>query len=243
MVEINQLKKSYKQNEVLNIDHLKINQGEKFGLVGNNGAGKTTLFRILLDLIRPTSGAVFIDGQDVSQTEDWKRFTGSFIDEKFLIDYLTPEEYFDFLGKTYGLNKTDLEQFLEQFETLFNDEVFGKKKYIRNLSKGNKKKVGIASALIGNPSYVVLDEPFENLDPTSQIRLKKIINQYQQNRNTTFLISSHDLNHVTELSSRIVLLEAGQTKMDIAVNERTLSELTQYFESNATGEAIYNTTA
>lgn len=239
MLSVKNLTKSYKNNEVLNISSLEIPQGQSFGLVGNNGAGKTTLFRIILDLIRATNGEVLVEGQDVSKTDDWKKYTGSFIDEKFLIGYLTPEEYFDFLAKIYGQSKADMDNFLKSFEELFNDEVFGHKKYIRDLSKGNKKKVGVAAALVGSPSLVLLDEPFENLDPTSQIRLKKIIDSFRKDKNVTFLISSHDLNHVTELCERIVLLEKGKTHMDKAVNEQTLEELKQYFSGNAeTTEAV-----
>lgn len=233
MLLIENLKKSYKKNLVLDIEKLEVPQGQSFGLVGNNGAGKTTMFRLVLDLIRATEGHVSIEGHDVSKTEDWKKFTGSFIDEKFLIDYLTPEEYFDFLAKVYGFSKNDLDQFLNQFTELFNDEIFGHKKYIRDLSKGNKKKVGVAGALIGNPSIVLLDEPFENLDPTSQIRLKQIFNTYLKERHVTFLISSHDLNHVTEISNRIVLLEKGKVIMDELVNEQTREQLNAYFSGNA----------
>ncbi|MBK6266596.1 ABC transporter ATP-binding protein [Marivirga sp. S37H4] len=238
MLSISNLKKTYKENTVLNIPALEIPQGQSFGLIGNNGAGKTTLFRIILDLIRATEGSVTIDNQDVSKTEDWKKFTGSFIDEKFLIGYLTPEEYFDFLAEVYALSKVDLETFLQQFKELFNDEIFGHKKYIRDLSKGNKKKLGVTAALIGSPNIVLLDEPFENLDPTSQIRLKKIIAQYKKDKNVTFLISSHDLNHVTEISERIVALEKGEIIKDLSVNERTLEELNEYFQSNAYAEVV-----
>lgn len=238
MLSISNLKKTYKENTVLNIPTLEIPQGQSFGLIGNNGAGKTTLFRIILDLIRATEGSVSIDNQDVSQTEDWKKFTGSFIDEKFLIGYLTPEEYFNFLAEVYDLSKVDLDNFLLQFKELYNDEIFGHKKYIRDLSKGNKKKVGVTGALIGNPSIVLLDEPFENLDPTSQIRLKKIIAQYKKDKNVTFLISSHDLNHVTEISERIVALEKGEIIKDLAVNERTLEELNEYFQGNANAVVV-----
>jgi ABC-2 type transport system ATP-binding protein len=231
MLVVQNVKKVYGSNQVLNIEKLDIPKGQSFGLVGNNGAGKTTLFRVILDLIRTTEGTVYIEGNDVSKTEDWKKYTGSFIDEKFLIGYLTPEEYFDFLAKVYGLEKSDLQEFLYSFEELFNDEILGHRKYIRDLSKGNKKKVGVAAALIGNPSYVLLDEPFENLDPTSQIRLKKIIRGFAENRNITFLISSHDLNHVTELCNRIVLLEKGEVRLDQLVNDQTLHMLNQYFGS------------
>jgi ABC-2 type transport system ATP-binding protein len=233
MILINNLKKQYKQQTVLNIDSLTVPTGQSFGLVGNNGAGKTTLFHIMLDLIRATEGTVTIEGQDVSKTEDWKTFVGSFIDEKFLIDYLTPEEYFSFLAKIYQLSTTDLQQHLSLFKELFNDEVLGHKKYIRDLSKGNKKKVGIAAAFIGTPSIILLDEPFENLDPTSQIRLKDIFQHIKKEKQVSFIISSHDLSHVTEVSERIVVLEKGQIVKDLMVNEATLTSLNDYFSQNA----------
>ncbi len=235
MIIISQLKKSYRDAVAVNIDLLEIPLGESFGLVGNNGAGKTTLFRIMLDLIRPNEGEVLIEGADVRRSEDWKKHTGSFIDEKFLIDYLTPEEYFSFLAKVYGLTDDELRAHLMKFQVLFNGEILGRQKYIRDLSKGNKKKVGIAAAFIGNPSIIMLDEPFENLDPTSQIHLKRIIAESESK--TTFLISSHDLNHVTDICSRIVLLEKGEVLLDEKVNERTLSRLHDYFSGNANPDA------
>jgi ABC-2 type transport system ATP-binding protein len=233
MLLVQNLKKSYGQKAVLNIETLEIPKGQSLGLVGNNGAGKTTLIRIILDLIRATEGKVLIEGNDASKTEDWKKFTGSFVDEKFLIEYLTPKEYFDFLAKVYALEKADVDNYLKNFEELFSGEIFGDNKYIRDLSKGNKKKVGVAAALIGNPSFVLLDEPFENLDPTAQIRLKQIITHFKKTKNVTFIISSHDLNHVTEICDRIVLLEKGQVKFDQTVNENTLSQLNDYFGGNA----------
>lgn len=233
MIKINNLQKSYKKISVLNINEIEIPEGQSFGLVGNNGAGKTTLLRLMLDLIRASEGEVIIDGQAVNKSEEWKNFTGSFIDEKFLISYLTPEEYFQFISKIRGVSKGDLDQHLDLFESLFNDEIFGKKKYIRDLSKGNKKKVGVAAALLGDPRLVLLDEPFENLDPTSQIRLKKIIQQFQAEKSVTFVISSHDLNHVTEICERIVILDKGEIVKDLQVTDRTLQELTDYFGENA----------
>jgi ABC-2 type transport system ATP-binding protein len=233
VIKINNLQKSYKKISVLNINEIEIPEGQSFGLVGNNGAGKTTLLRLMLDLIRASEGEVIIDGQAVNKSEEWKNFTGSFIDEKFLISYLTPEEYFQFISKIRGVSKGDLDQHLDLFESLFNDEIFGKKKYIRDLSKGNKKKVGVAAALLGDPRLVLLDEPFENLDPTSQIRLKKIIQQFQAEKSVTFVISSHDLNHVTEICERIVILDKGEIVKDLQVTDRTLQELTDYFGENA----------
>lgn len=229
MIQISQLKKQYKEAVVLDVDSLEIPSGECFGLVGNNGAGKTTLFRIILDLVRASSGYVKINGEDVSKTEAWKAKTGAYLDEHMLLAYLTPDEYFETLRVIYGMSVADLKNHLDRFTELFNDEVLGKKKYIRDLSKGNLKKVGIAAALMGNPDVVMLDEPFENLDPSSQIRLKKLILRETESSRVTFLISSHDLNHVTEICERIVLLEKGKVIRDLREKTEMLSELEAYF--------------
>ena len=229
MITSTQLSKKYGTVTVLNIDSLEIPKGQTFGLVGNNGAGKTTYFNLLLDLINPTTGAVISNGIQVNKSEDWKPFTAAFIDESFLIGYLTPEEYFYFVGELRGSNKADIDAFLIQFEEIFNDEILNKKKYLRDLSKGNQKKVRIIAALIGNPKVVILDEPFANLDPTTQIRLKKLLKEQAILNNTTLLISSHDLGHVTEVCERIVVLEKGIIVKDIQTSEATLKELETYF--------------
>ena len=99
MIEINNLQKNFGQKKAVDIEKYVIEQGDMLGLVGNNGAGKTTLFRLMLDLLQADQGNVTINNIDVSKSEDWKQFTGAFIDDGFLIDYLTPEEYFYFIGK------------------------------------------------------------------------------------------------------------------------------------------------
>ena len=229
MIHTTELTKKYGGVTVLNIENLEIPKGQSFGLVGNNGAGKTTFFNLLLDLIKPTTGKITTNAIQVNLSEDWKPFTGSFIDESFLIGYLTPEEYFYFIGDLRGQNKADIDAFLVQFEEIFNDEIIGKKKYLRDLSKGNQKKAGIVAALIGNPEVIILDEPFAHLDPTTQIRLKQIIKELTQNRDVTVLISSHDLTHVTEVCERIVVLEKGDIIKDLATSDATLKELEDYF--------------
>ena len=182
MIHSKNISKKYGTTEVLNIEELTIPKGQSFGLVGNNGAGKTTFFNILLDLIRPTTGEITNHDVSVSKSEAWKTFTGSFIDETFLIGYLTAEEYFEFIGNLRGMNAADVTSFLVQFEEFFNGEILGKKKYLRDLSKGNQKKAGIVAALLGNPQVVILDEPFANLDPTTQIRLKNLIAKLTENK-------------------------------------------------------------
>lgn len=229
MIVVNNLSKAYNSTTVLNIDYLKIPKGESFGLVGNNGAGKTTLFSLLLDLIQPTTGNVENHGVIVSESEDWKPFTSAFIDESFLIGYLTAEEYFYFIGELRGQNKADVDQLLESFSDFFHGEILNQKKYLRDLSKGNQKKVGIVAALIGKPEVIILDEPFANLDPTTQIRLKQIIRDLTADDDTTVLISSHDLIHVTEVCERIVVLDKGLPVKDIRTSDATLKELEVYF--------------
>lgn len=229
MIQVQNLTKSYNGEIVLNIPQLKIAKGESFGLVGNNGAGKTTFFRLILDLIRSNSGEVLSEGKNVAGSEHWKKFTGSFLDESFLIDFLTAEEYFQFVGSINGLSKGDIDRFMQQFETFFDDEILGKKKYIRDYSKGNQKKIGISAAIMTQPSVLILDEPFSNLDPSTQIRLKKLLRNLQQEKEVCMLISSHDLNHVTEVCDRIVVLDKGDIVHDIQTSESTLKELEAYF--------------
>ena len=229
MITINNLSKVYETKKVLSIENLDFQKGQTIGLVGNNGAGKTTLFSLILDLIEPSSGFVSIDGEKVNESENWKNKVGAFIDETFLIGYLTPEEYFYFLGELRGQSKANVDEFLKNFTDFFNGEILNAKKYIRDLSKGNMKKVGIIGALIGTPAIIILDEPFANLDPSTQIKLKNLIRDWSQNSDSTFLISSHDLAHTTEVCERIVVINKGELVRDIQTSPETLRDLEQYF--------------
>mgnify|MGYP003646476935 FL=1 len=229
MITIENLSKKYGSQVVLNIDELSIPTGQSFGLVGNNGAGKTTLFSLLLDLIQPTTGHIINNEVQVNTSEEWKPFTSSFIDETFLIGYLTPEEYFYFIGDLRGQNKADVDALLSEYQDFFHGEILGQKKYLRDLSKGNQKKAGIVASFIGNPKVVILDEPFANLDPTTQIRLKQIIKELAEKQDVTVLVSSHDLIHVTEVCERIVVLNKGEVVNDIQTSAETLKELEVFF--------------
>lgn len=236
MIQTTDISKSYNGTTVLKIDELTIPKGQSFGLVGNNGAGKTTYFSLLLDLIKPTTGKITSNDIVVSESESWKPFTSSFVDESFLIGYLTPDEYFYFIGDLRGQNKADVDALTSQFEDFFNGEILGKKKYLRDLSKGNQKKAGIVAALIGNPEVIILDEPFANLDPTTQIRLKQIIKDLAEKQGVTVLVSSHDLMHVTDVCERIVVLEKGNVIKDLETNPTTLKELESHFASNVSSQ-------
>lgn len=229
MIHIQNLSKSYNGIQVLNIPELRIQKGESVGLVGNNGAGKTTLFSLILDLIQPDSGNVTLGDFQVHGQDEWKKFTAAFVDESFLIGYLSPEEYFYFLGELRGMNKVDVDAVVAEYKEFFNDEVLNRKVYIRDLSKGNQKKVGIVGALIGNPEVIILDEPFANLDPSTQFRLKNLINNLKEKKDITLLISSHDLSHTVETADRIIALNKGVIVKDSLKTQETLAELNSFF--------------
>ena len=230
MIKIDNLKKHFGETCACDIPSFTINDGDILGLVGNNGAGKTTLFRLLLDLLKADDGSVLIDDVNPAESEAWKQHVGAYIDEGFLIDFLTPEEYFAFLGKISGMKQPEVDERLQQFERFANGEVFGQKKLIRNLSAGNKMKVGIISALFRQPKTVILDEPFNFLDPTSQLVLKHLLRDYAANTGATILISSHNLQHTIDISTRIALLEHGQIIRDLPnENGSANAELQEYF--------------
>jgi ABC-2 type transport system ATP-binding protein len=237
MIYINNLGKAYNAVTVLDVEQLEIPQGQSFGLVGNNGAGKTTLFRLILDLIKADRGQVLSNNIAVNENSQWKNYTGSFLDEGFLIDFLKPEEYFNFIADINGVTKEELQEFYNDFADFFGNEILNQNKYIRDFSKGNQKKIGIFGAIISQPEVLILDEPFASLDPSSQIRLKSLLKDLHQKKNLSMLISSHDLNHIAEVSQRIVVLDKGRVVKDLLTSENTLKELEGYFTPESVVEA------
>ncbi len=228
---IQNLKKTFGPKVAVDIEQYDIQSGEILGLVGNNGAGKSTLFRLILDLIKADTGRVTSDGIDVSTTEDWKDWTGAFIDESFLIDYLTPDEYFQFIGKISSRTEEEVNKRLDTFDKFMAGEVRGQQKLIRNLSAGNKQKVGIIGAMLLEPQVLILDEPFNFLDPSSQSAIKHMLLDYNKHTGATILVSSHNLQHTVDISTRIALLENGKIIRDIDNRERQANaELENYFE-------------
>ena len=243
MIRINNLQKNFGTKKAVDIENYTIGQGDMLGLVGNNGAGKTTLFRLILDLLQADLGNVTINDIDVSKSEDWKNFTGAFIDDGFLIDYLTPEEYFYFIGKMYGLKKEEVDERLLPFERFMNGEVMGQKKFIRNYSAGNKQKIGIISAMLHHPQLLILDEPFNFLDPSSQSVIKHLLKRYNEEHGATVIISSHNLNHTVDVCPRIALLENGVIIRDIRnENNSAEQELEAYFNVGVEEEAVVEET-
>lgn len=239
-IQIRNLVKRFGENTAVDIDSFEIRKGDMLGLVGNNGAGKTTLFRLMLDLLEADEGEVLLSYEGAaspikpSQNEDWKSVTGAYVDEAFLIEFLTPEEYFQFIGQANRMTQVQTEEQLAIYEHFMQGEVLGQKKLIRDLSAGNKQKVGIIGALLARPELVILDEPFNFLDPSSQIILKRLLTEYHQQTGATIIISSHNLQHTVEISTRIALLEKGHIVKDL-MNEAGCAEkeLEEYFSIDA----------
>jgi len=225
------IKKCFGEKVALDIENYSVKDGEVIGLVGNNGAGKTTMFRVILDLIKPEEGEVSINGINPAQSEDWKEFTGAYVDSGFLIDYLTPEEYFSFIAKVSNISKEELDERLNSFAGFMNGEVVGQNTLIRNLSMGNKQKVGIIAAMLTQPKLLILDEPFNFLDPTSQLAMKNVIEKYNKETGAIVIVSSHNLNHTIDICTRVTLLEHGKVLMDYdkSTHHDVMKEIEDYF--------------
>ncbi|MCL2860772.1 MAG: ABC transporter ATP-binding protein [Oscillospiraceae bacterium] len=231
-INITDLKKIYSKVTAVDIPSLNIDQGEIVGIVGNNGAGKTTLLRLCLDLIKATKGTVRLNGIEVSSDDRWKKVTGSYLDTNFLIEFLTAKEFLYFTGEAYSLSNAEIDKRKIVFEKFMTNEITGNEKYIHELSSGNKQKIGIVSAMIIQPEILILDEPFNFLDPSSQIIVKRLLLDYNQKYGTTILLSSHNLQHVTDICSRIILVESGNVIRDYTtINDVALLEIKQYFEN------------
>ena len=236
MIKATNLTKDYGEQRAVDIPELIIPDGTILGLVGNNGAGKTTLFRLLLDLIKATDGEVGLSHSDDSELlnpakcEDWKHFVGAYVNEGFLIDFLSAEEYFLFVGKVNEIPEETVKAAVEQYTEFLTDEIIGAGKLIRDLSAGNRQKVGIVSALLAQPKIVILDEPFNFLDPSSQNKLKKLLIDYHEKTGATLLVSSHNLTHTVDISTHVALMEKGKIisfidNIDGAANK----QLDEYF--------------
>jgi len=234
-INIQNLKKTFGEKTAVDIAAFSSTSNEIIGIVGNNGAGKTTLFRLMLDLLKADDGTIEYDNDGAiiipSQTEAWKDFTGAYIDDGFLIDFLTPEEYFQFLARINGISDQQLQDHLSRFEAMMNGEILGQNKLIRTFSAGNKQKIGIIAAMLHKPQLLILDEPFNFLDPTSQNLLKKLLEDYHNETAATILISSHNLQHTIDISTRVILLESGKIIKDLDNHDKKAEqELETYFQ-------------
>lgn len=227
MIEVKNLKKSFNGMVALNIESLEINQGECVGIVGNNGAGKTTFFKSILDLLKPDFGYVSIEGTHVNLSADWQNHLNAFIDESFLIEFLKPKEYLSFILKMKG-SAFSVDELLSNYSEFSNKDIDASTKYIRDLSTGTKIRIGVLSLLAGDPKYIIMDEPFAHLDPTSQSKLRKLI-RAQKAEGRCVIVSSHNLQNISESCDRVILIEEGKVKYDVKVSQESMKQLEDYF--------------
>ncbi|MDQ7041415.1 MAG: ABC transporter ATP-binding protein [Rhodothermus sp.] len=228
-IRLIQLKKRYGKIMAVDIPELTIRSGELVGLIGHNGAGKTTLLRLILDLVAPTEGCVLLDGQDVRRTTAWKQHTAAYLDEGFLIPFLTPGEYLTLVGQAYGLDKAQYQARLKSLAPFLDPMLLSERKYVRDLSAGNRQRLGLAATLLAHPRLVVLDEPFEHLDPTGRKQFSDLIRTWNTTHAATILLATHNLSEVKDLVQRVLLMEAGRLIYDQPNTPATWKQVHDYF--------------
>ncbi len=209
MIRCVNLSKSYGNVRALDSMNIEVGKGQIYGLIGPNGAGKTTTIKLIVGLIQPTSGSVFINGLDMRQNPlEAKRFIGYIPDEPFLYERLTPWELMDFKGSLYNMTKVEIDSKKSELLDLIGMLEY-KNDLIEGFSLGMKQRVAVAIALLPSPPVIVVDEPLVGLDPRGMKRVKEIFLKLAREGKTVF-ISTHMLNVVEEISDVVGVLDRGQ---------------------------------
>lgn len=218
IINIENLRKSYDDREVLKGINLKVYPGEIIGYIGPNGAGKSTTIKILLGLIDDYTGNIEICGNQINTDEfKYKKQLGYVPEKAILYENLTSREYFRFIGGMYGLDEDLIESKAKKMSEVFGiNESFDTR--LNVFSKGSKQKVMIISALMHNPDIYFLDEPLSGMDANSVMIVKELLNELS-NRGKTIFYSSHIMEVVEKLSSRIVLINDGEIVIDASLEE------------------------
>ena len=216
ILEIKNLKKSYNNKKVLDIDFLEIEEKSIFGLIGKNGAGKSTLMKLILGLVKKDQGMIKVFGQELNSKnqKDFNKFFGALIENPSFYDHLTGYENLEIICQLKGIKKDEILKTLD----LVGLNNLGKKK-AREFSLGMKQRLGIAMALIGNPKLLILDEPINGLDPQGIEEMRNLFKNIVKNTSTSILISSHILDEIEKISTHIGILKAGKLTYNGSLEE------------------------
>ena len=218
-IVLRQLRKVYADKAAVDGLDLTVPRGSFYGFLGPNGAGKTTTIRMMMGLAAPTSGSIELMGLSIPEHGvEAKSRIGLVPDESLLFDNLTASEFLEFVGRMYGLERRVARERAAELLTLF--ELTGnERKLIGDFSKGMRKRVAMASALIHRPELFLLDEPFEGVDAVGARMMKDLLLE-QVRRGATVFLTSHVLEVVERLCDRVAIINQGRV-----VLERTMAEL------------------
>lgn len=235
MLKIDNICKKYGGSSVLKGVNLNLHSGEITALLGVNGAGKSTLVKIIAGLQIPDDGKIILEVEKGAISNSNKKDFGFVFESSLLIEKFTPSEHLRFLSEMYGLKK---EVYLDRINWLL-DFFSLEDKYIEKLSKGQKSKVSFASALIHNPKYLILDEPFDGIDFLSMQKISRYLTSLA-NEGAMILVTSHQFDLLSTLSTHFALLQNGLIKMHSSMSDLKLKaesaneNLKQYLENHIT---------
>ena len=206
ILKIENLNTSYGKNLVLKDINLEIKEGSIFGLIGPNGAGKSTLMKSILGLVKKDSGKITLYGKEVNEKnqKETNKNLGSLIEAPSFYDHLTAYDNLDLICDMKNINKDKIDKTLRDVGL-----IKSKDKKVREFSLGMKQRMGIAIALIGNPKFLILDEPINGLDPYGIEEMRDLFKSIVKNSNTSILISSHILDEIEKISTHIGILKNG----------------------------------
>jgi ABC-2 type transport system ATP-binding protein len=223
MIRTENLCKSYGSQPVLDNINLNIEKGQTYCLLGKNGVGKSTLLNIMLDLIKPDSGAVLLMEKNAQNLDkEFKMKIGAAGDQLPLIDEITGKEFLTFIGKLYSIPREILEKRINDLFEYFFENESDLKKNISKYSTGMRRKIAFCAAVIHTPDILILDEPFSGLDPLVADQMITFIKKYQ-NGERAVLISSHDLSYIEKLATHICVLDSTHLVFDSTIAEFTES--------------------
>jgi ABC-2 type transport system ATP-binding protein len=210
------ISKYYKDVRAVSDLSLNVRKGEIYGFLGLNGAGKTTTIRMLLGMIRPTSGTAYINGKKVTadNTELWKHI-GSLVEIPFSYPELTVRENLELFRRLRFIpDKKAIDDVIEKLQL----GQYATRK-AKNLSLGNNQRLGLAKALIHHPDILLLDEPTNGLDPAGIVEIREMLQDLSMNHGVTLFISSHILGEISRFATRIGIIHQGKLIQEIDTNQ------------------------